>query len=70
MGLKNFLKSPGQLRTEAQTRKTIAKVKEKQATLRAMKGGQVAGLSSSAASGLASDPAMFNGGAKKKSGFR
>jgi len=65
MGPFNFIKSPGQVKTEKATKKTQKLIKEKQATVRAMRGGQVAGLSGSAASGLASDQSMFNGGVSK-----
>ena len=63
-----LIKTSGQRATEKATKATQAKVREKQATLRAMKGGHVSGLSGSAASGMASDPSLFNGGVKKKGG--
>jgi len=66
MGLFNFVKSKGQRATEKQTKVTQGLIKEKKAAVRAMKGGQVAGLSGKGAGGVASDTSLFNAPSRPK----
>jgi len=63
MGIFNFIKSPGQLKTEYKTRQTIKKIRAAQALNSAMRGGNKSGLSGMAAGKAAGPGGLdFNGG--------
>jgi len=59
------IKTSGQRATERATKVTQGKIRERQAEVRALRGGQVSGLSGRAASSMASDPSAFGGKPRK-----